>query len=43
MGAIARGHLDTALIGHTAERILENVDCDLLVLKPEQKGSAEQQ
>ncbi|MNE77995.1 hypothetical protein D3C80_1743580 [compost metagenome] len=35
MGAIARGHLDTALIGHTAERILENLDCDLLVLKPE--------
>ena len=43
MGAIARGHLDTALIGHTAERILESVDCDLLVLKPAQKGSAEQQ
>lgn len=43
MGAIARGHLDTALVGHTAERILENVDCDLLVLKPGQKGSAEQQ
>lgn len=34
MGAIARGHLDTALIGHTAERVLENVECDLLVLKP---------
>lgn len=34
MGAIARGHLDTALIGHTAERVLESVDCDLLVLKP---------
>lgn len=43
MGAIARGHLDTALIGHTAERVLESVDCDLLVLKPAQKGSAEQQ
>lgn len=35
MGAIARGHLDTALIGHTAERVLENVACDLLVLKPQ--------
>ncbi|MCQ4345982.1 universal stress protein [Pseudomonas stutzeri] len=35
MGAIARGHLDTALIGHTAERVLENVDCDLLVVKPQ--------
>ncbi|MNT48141.1 hypothetical protein D3C72_1849060 [compost metagenome] len=35
MGAIARGHLDTALIGHTAERVLEGVNCDLLVLKPQ--------
>ncbi|SDI29986.1 universal stress protein E [Pseudomonas benzenivorans] len=34
MGAIARDHLDTALIGHTAERVLESVECDLLVLKP---------
>ncbi|MEX6503608.1 universal stress protein [Pseudomonas zhanjiangensis] len=39
MGAIARGHLDTALIGHTAERMLEHVECDLLVLKPDAKGS----
>ncbi|MGH8354481.1 MAG: universal stress protein [Pseudomonas sp.] len=40
MGAIARGHLDTALIGNTAERVLEAVDCDLLVLKPGAEGSA---
>ena len=33
MGAIARGRLDTILIGHTAERLLESVDCDLLVVK----------
>lgn len=33
MGAIARGRLDTILIGHTAERLLESVDCDLLVIK----------
>lgn len=33
MGAIARGHLDSLLIGHTAERVLERVECDLLVLK----------
>ena len=39
MGAIARGHLDTALIGHTAERVLEGVDCDLLVLKPQAAAS----
>lgn len=42
LGAIARGHLDTALIGHTAERVLESVECDLLVIKPEAKGSATQ-
>jgi universal stress protein E len=33
MGCIARGHLDSVLIGHTAERLLEAVDCDLLVVK----------
>lgn len=33
MGCIARGHLDNILIGHTAERLLEAVDCDLLVVK----------
>jgi universal stress protein E len=35
MGAVARGQLDTALIGHTAERVLDAVECDLLVLRPE--------
>ena len=39
MGAIARGHLDNALIGNTAERILEAVKCDLLVMKPQGFGS----
>ncbi|MDN5516262.1 MAG: universal stress protein [Pseudomonas sp.] len=38
MGAIARGHLDSLLIGHTAERVLERVECDLLVIKPDGKG-----
>lgn len=38
MGAIARGHLDSLLIGHTAERVLERVECDLLVIKPDSKG-----
>lgn len=38
IGAIARGQLDNALIGNTAERVLEAVDCDLLVLKPQPKG-----
>jgi universal stress protein E len=38
MGAIARGHLDSLLIGHTAERVLERIECDLLVIKPDGKG-----
>lgn len=43
MGVVARGHLDTLLIGHTAERVLERVECDLLVIKPDAKGSAQEQ
>jgi universal stress protein E len=35
MGAISRGHLANALIGNTAERVLEAVECDVLVLKPQ--------
>lgn len=34
MGAISRGNIENALIGNTAERILEASDCDLLVIKP---------
>ncbi|MBL0953035.1 MAG: universal stress protein UspA, partial [Pseudomonas sp.] len=33
-----RGHLDSLLIGHTGERVLERVECDLLVIKPDGKG-----
>src|SRR5690606_6698768 len=41
IGAIARGQLDNALIGNTAERVLEAVDCDLLVLKPQRAAAPE--
>lgn len=34
MGAISRNSLENALIGNTAERVLENSNCDLLVIKP---------
>lgn len=34
MGAVARGSLDNLLIGHTAERVLEVIECDLLVVHP---------
>ena len=33
IGAIARGSLETALIGHTAERVLEEANCDLLIMR----------
>lgn len=36
MGAVARGSLDNLLIGHTAERVLESIECDLLVIHPKQ-------
>ncbi len=42
MGAVSRGHIETALIGNTAERVLEEVDCDLLVFNSGAKGSAEE-
>ena len=34
MGAISRSNLENALIGNTAERILEAAQTDLLVIKP---------
>lgn len=34
MGAVSRSRLDTALIGHTAERLLDDCPCDVLVIKP---------
>jgi universal stress protein E len=33
MGAVSRGLIDSALIGHTARRVLDAIDCDLLVVK----------
>ncbi|WP_341707182.1 universal stress protein [Halopseudomonas sp.] len=35
MGAVSRSRLDSALIGHTAERLLDSVPCDVLVIKPD--------
>jgi universal stress protein E len=35
MGAIARSGLRRALIGSTAERVLESLPCDVLVVKPQ--------
>jgi universal stress protein E len=35
MGAISRSGLKAAFIGNTAERVLDDLTCDLLVLKPQ--------
>ncbi len=35
MGAIARSALQRLIIGHTAERTLENFPCDVVVVKPD--------
>lgn len=34
MGAMSRSQLDAFIIGNTAERVLDEVECDLLVVKP---------
>ena len=34
MGAVARSRVGRALIGHTAERVLDALDCDVLIVKP---------
>lgn len=35
MGAISRSRLESALVGHTAERLLDEVPCDVLIVKPD--------
>lgn len=35
MGAISRSFLSDVFIGNTAERVIDNVDCDILVVKPD--------
>lgn len=34
-GAVARGRLERLLVGNTAEEILDDVDCDVVVVKPD--------
>jgi universal stress protein E len=34
MGAVSRGRLKEAIIGHTAEQVLDRLPCDLIVVKP---------
>lgn len=35
MGAVSRSRLDRVLIGNTAEKVLDKLECDVLVIKPE--------
>ncbi len=35
MGSLARGFLDRMLLGSSAERLLDRVHCDLMILKPD--------
>jgi len=35
MGSVARSGIPGFFVGNTAEKILDNVDCSVLVLKPE--------
>ena len=39
MGAVARGRLKRLFIGATAERTLENLPCDLVIVKPDELAS----
>lgn len=41
MGAVSRSRLDRVLIGNTAERILDKLECDVLVIKPEKMPALE--
>lgn len=36
MGAVSRSRLDRMLIGNTAERVLDHLECDVMVVKPDQ-------
>ena len=35
MGAISRSRFDRMLIGNTAERVMDKLECDVLVIKPD--------
>ncbi|MBT8145810.1 MAG: universal stress protein [Gammaproteobacteria bacterium] len=36
MGAVSRSRLDRMLIGNTAEKVLDKLECDVLVVKPDE-------
>jgi universal stress protein E len=42
MGAVSRSRLDRLLIGNTAERLMDRLSCDVLVIKPDQMPATSQ-
>ena len=42
MGAVSRSRLDRLLIGSTAEKLLDRLDCDVLVIKPDHMPATSQ-
>lgn len=42
MGAISRASVKRRFVGNTAQRTLDHVDCDVLVIHPEMKGDEDQ-
>lgn len=42
MGAVSRSRLDQLLIGNTAEKVLDGLACDVLVMKPEEMPAKSQ-
>ena len=42
MGAVSRNRLKRLFVGSTAERTLEHLPCDLLIVKPEWIGAADE-
>lgn len=41
MGAVSRSRMDRIMIGSTAEKVLDRLDCDVLVIKPDDIPTAE--
>lgn len=42
MGAVSRSRLDRLLVGSTAEKVLDSLECDVLVVKPDQMPAINQ-
>lgn len=42
MGAVSRSRLDRLLVGNTAERVMDNLECDVLVVKPDKMPALNQ-